>query len=392
MTDDSYSRFARLDKRLAETRAQQGGPPEKRADPDVPKPRGGARVPSSGQGGTAKTAPQQSVEPEAPRVATNWETRLAEARKRREVVLAQRAAEESPTGPAGSADPDLPSEAVDRTGPEETQVDAEPEAHSLQRRSGAAPVVPESTTRPGRRALVLVGIGLVIALVVGLGLTFWRTPEAVEDLPSLAERPVATDTTPDISPPDASGTAPVREPVGEPDSPLTPDPTPAALDPVPDAPVQLAGLLRLAAPGPSPEQRTAALTAGPSVVRAETPAPLAPLSPAPVGQTPEPPPVFQAASADWSDVTIRLYQTPAAVPTWMEDLVTALDGAGFAPPAPRPVAVGPNRSEVRFYHADDSDAAEAIGQATGISVRDFSTYRPRPAVGTLELWASAAPN
>jgi hypothetical protein len=49
-------------------------------------------------------------------------------------------------------------------------------------------------------------------------------------------------------------------------------------------------------------------------------------------------------------------------------------------------------SQVRFFHRRDGVAAAALAERIGARSRDFTNYRPSPAVGTLEVFLSGSSN
>lgn len=44
-------------------------------------------------------------------------------------------------------------------------------------------------------------------------------------------------------------------------------------------------------------------------------------------------------------------------------------------------------ANVRYFHEEDRPMAALLAEATGAELRDFTWFRPQPAIGTLELWA-----
>jgi hypothetical protein len=44
-------------------------------------------------------------------------------------------------------------------------------------------------------------------------------------------------------------------------------------------------------------------------------------------------------------------------------------------------------ANVRYFHEEDRAMAALLAEATGAELRDFTWFRPQPAIGTLELWA-----
>jgi hypothetical protein len=43
-------------------------------------------------------------------------------------------------------------------------------------------------------------------------------------------------------------------------------------------------------------------------------------------------------------------------------------------------------TQVRFFHPQDAEAAAIVAQETGAALRDFTGYRPLPALGSIEVW------
>ena len=64
----------------------------------------------------------------------------------------------------------------------------------------------------------------------------------------------------------------------------------------------------------------------------------------------------------------------------------ALIDTGYSTLVPKAVDVRISRDQIRFYHSRDALAAQALGEAIGATVRNFSSFRPRPAIGTIEVW------
>jgi hypothetical protein len=51
-----------------------------------------------------------------------------------------------------------------------------------------------------------------------------------------------------------------------------------------------------------------------------------------------------------------------------------------------------SQSHVRYYHAEDADAAARIAEITGSVLRDFTAFTPQPQTGTLELYLAGEPS
>lgn len=61
--------------------------------------------------------------------------------------------------------------------------------------------------------------------------------------------------------------------------------------------------------------------------------------------------------------------------------------AGFDLGEARRQPVRIRAANVRYYHPEDRENAARLAEATGAELRDFTWFRPQPAIGTLELWA-----
>lgn len=103
-----------------------------------------------------------------------------------------------------------------------------------------------------------------------------------------------------------------------------------------------------------------------------------------------------APSAD-SDIRVYVNAPPSVGADALRDITARLRTTGYAVNDPAGVGFVISQSHVRYYHAQDAVAAERLaGQIDG-PARDFTGFRPQPAVGTLEVWiagtvpASAAP-
>jgi hypothetical protein len=79
-------------------------------------------------------------------------------------------------------------------------------------------------------------------------------------------------------------------------------------------------------------------------------------------------------------------------------LAEALGQAGFTAVTTQPSRYAISSSNVRYYHADDAEAAAAIAEALGpslpdgaASVRDFTNAERRTAAGRIEVWVAGRP-
>ena len=78
---------------------------------------------------------------------------------------------------------------------------------------------------------------------------------------------------------------------------------------------------------------------------------------------------------------------PAGAPRDTTDaLVATLTDAGYTATEATHVAVTVRQSHVRYYHAADAAAAQALAAMVGAKARDFTTIDPLPPVGLIEVW------
>ena len=71
----------------------------------------------------------------------------------------------------------------------------------------------------------------------------------------------------------------------------------------------------------------------------------------------------------------------------LTDVVEALNSGGVIPDARR-VNLTIRRANVRYFHPEDSEAAEVIASAIGADVRDFTDFEPKPDDALIEVWLS----
>lgn len=70
----------------------------------------------------------------------------------------------------------------------------------------------------------------------------------------------------------------------------------------------------------------------------------------------------------------------------VSDRLAMLSAGGFALADPQRVGVTVKDSNVRFFHPEDAAAAEAVAEALGARLRDFTDFSPPPPAGTIEVW------
>lgn len=89
-------------------------------------------------------------------------------------------------------------------------------------------------------------------------------------------------------------------------------------------------------------------------------------------------------------VTIQIH-APTSVPEKdVRDLTTKLKNMGLPLRPVSRVSFRISSSNVRFFHAEDSSAAQALAETVGATVRDFTDYTPSPPDGTIEVWLASA--
>ncbi len=140
--------------------------------------------------------------------------------------------------------------------------------------------------------------------------------------------------------------------------------------------------------------------AAPTTDRADTPGLLAPRAPdaaLPAVQTAAAVPPAADTPA-FADRALRLIlHAPSGVPAAeVEALLAGLSTAVRPAEGPIRVNFAISRSNVRYYHREDADAAAAASASLStrlgpVEVRDFTSYQPSPAPGTIEIWLSGSP-
>ena len=67
-------------------------------------------------------------------------------------------------------------------------------------------------------------------------------------------------------------------------------------------------------------------------------------------------------------------------------LLGAAVGAGFEIADIQPAGFTISRTNVRYFHAKDAQAARALAGAIGGQLRDFTSFKPPPDPGVIEIW------
>jgi hypothetical protein len=305
--------------------------------------------------------PRQVEKPEAPYQPRDWERRLAEARAKRQALLARR------DGPPGPATPG--------TGPPEADTDR-PRAlwpWPVDLRAAAGSFAVRAFAAGCAAGALLAGAAVYLAMSASEG-------------PEPATAAVASVAAPDLPRPEplpAAAPSRVAEPAGT-DGPAVasgrgPTEAPAQIEGPADADRDAARAppapATSAAPGVEPdrgpddavsigilEALTPTLDAGPPAAEAEGP----------------PPPTEAGRVA---------ILVPASVPA--RDLYGAagrLRDAGWGAADLRASPFTVSETHVRFYHPEDRSAAEALARSFDARARDFTGNARLPERGTLELW------
>lgn len=85
---------------------------------------------------------------------------------------------------------------------------------------------------------------------------------------------------------------------------------------------------------------------------------------------------------------------PASAAGIANEIAAALRAAGAGAANAVPVGFSVSSTNVRYYHAQDRPAAEALAElASGagpVETRDFTNFRPQPLPGIVEIWLSGA--
>lgn len=93
-----------------------------------------------------------------------------------------------------------------------------------------------------------------------------------------------------------------------------------------------------------------------------------------------------AAPKDAARIAVALFVPGSVSDDALSSEYAALLSVGYAVPAAKRVGFAISSDQVRYFHTEDSPAAHALASSIGAMVRDFTTYRPKPAAGTIEIW------
>jgi hypothetical protein len=103
---------------------------------------------------------------------------------------------------------------------------------------------------------------------------------------------------------------------------------------------------------------------------------------------PPPPPGLTGSIA-----TVRIHAPVNLSRAEVDRTIAALRAQGHRIEGPYRVSFSISRSNARYFHGGDAEAARAVGSALGptasgttVETRDFTHFSPRPPAGTVELW------
>ena len=163
------------------------------------------------------------------------------------------------------------------------------------------------------------------------------------------------------------------------------NPRPAQSDAIPSLSTQSPDIFGIVAPGE---------TTGPGSVPRVTPRPTiaatAPILTAPPRMdaapvTREDGSIGTPARFDPGAYRIVVQAPPSIAETDLNAIVQSLDTAGLVA-EPRSVNLSISRSNVRYYHEQDAALAVYIAESIGAEARDFTSFRPPPRSGLIEIW------
>ncbi len=94
-----------------------------------------------------------------------------------------------------------------------------------------------------------------------------------------------------------------------------------------------------------------------------------------------------APNSAFADATNVVLMVPAFAPqSQAEDMIAAAAGIGIPVDQTRRASVSISSTNIRYYHAQDAEAAILLADSLGGQARDFTTFRPPPNPGVIEVW------
>ena len=94
---------------------------------------------------------------------------------------------------------------------------------------------------------------------------------------------------------------------------------------------------------------------------------------------------------DVSSANLVVHAPPSVDDGTLATAAAALVGEGFSDPQTVRVSLVISRTNVRYFHSADAPAAQAAAQSLGAALRDFTSFRPVPPAGTIEIWLAGRP-
>jgi hypothetical protein len=76
----------------------------------------------------------------------------------------------------------------------------------------------------------------------------------------------------------------------------------------------------------------------------------------------------------------------------VQSVLGTLSDTGFSLRDPARVGFTVSKTHVRFYHSEDAEMAAIVANNVGGAARDFTSFRPSPPDGVIEVWVSGEPN
>ncbi len=363
-----------------------------------------------GKSDTAASAERRGRLPYDPE---EWSRRLAEARARRAARLRERdgasahvvqpdalqGGQPSPPVPAAALAAQSDRERMASNGPSPDGLDAGMRA----RRKWIA--LPPLVVAGAPVAILILGIGIGVLLTRSGSVDVSRQEWAPTSMEAASQQWTAAasraDTVPAVDAPDTEVVPLAPLPVGEepaasstdgnsPDGPGPANPVDEAEAAQPNAP----GSDRAAPPPKEAADATAATAEvpvaqqDPDVDLAEIADLVAVLDTAVSESEGSPGEVDEVELAPDSVGRVVVHVPPSVPRAVRDELVALLREGEWPAEAPRTAPITISEDQVRYFHAADREAAEKLAAQFSAGARDFTSYRPRPDRGLLEVWLS----
>jgi hypothetical protein len=112
--------------------------------------------------------------------------------------------------------------------------------------------------------------------------------------------------------------------------------------------------------------------------------------PAAVTAPPDLPPPLSGADdiaiPNGAALLVRIAAPDSVPDAEAEELAALIEDVGIGEGRVGRVGFRVSETHLRFYHREDAAAAAALGEVIGTEVRDFTSFRPSPPEGTLEIF------